>query len=131
MGAAFTAVPAMTSLTYYIPSICEVARPELGMVSPDRDGIAWSYPHLIFTLPLRGRVGSHRAKQDASRGGVKFKAKSLRHPTPPLRVDPRASFARLGPLQGRVRRGVGVNRESQCSGQAQRLNNCRSTSFIG
>jgi hypothetical protein len=27
MGAAVMAVPAMTSLTYYIPSICEVARP--------------------------------------------------------------------------------------------------------
>src|SRR5262245_61979699 len=25
-----------------------------------------------------------------------------RHPTPPLRVDPRASSARLGPLQGRM-----------------------------
>ena len=54
MGAAFTAVPAMTSLTYYIPSICEVARPALGMVSPDRDGIAGSYPH-PRPLPARGR----------------------------------------------------------------------------
>jgi hypothetical protein len=43
---------------------------------------------LLFTLPLRGRVGSHRAQRNARRGGVKFRAESLRHPTPPLRVDP-------------------------------------------
>jgi hypothetical protein len=63
------AVPAMTSLTYYFASICEVAgrRPAWLARTPDCYVIVWSYP-LIFTLPLRGRVGSHRAKQE--RDGV-------------------------------------------------------------
>jgi hypothetical protein len=35
-----------------------------------RTRIQFSNSSVIFTLPWRGRVGSHRAKQDARRGGV-------------------------------------------------------------
>ena len=48
---------------------------------------------LVFTLPWRGRVVSHRAKQDASRGGVKvcpFEQCSSGKITPP-----RSHFAAL------------------------------------
>src|ERR1700736_4216128 len=81
-----------------------------------------------LTLPWRGRVGSHGAKRNAKRGGV---ISQLGHcsrggtVTPPrraLRVDPRASFARLGPLQGRVRSRYAPTaflRQARCTAQLQ------------
>ena len=56
-----------------------------------------------LTLPWRGRVGSHRAKQDARRGGVTVHQRgTVRvrdfHPTPP-----RVARASTLPLQGRVK----------------------------
>jgi len=61
-------------------------------------------PSAVFTLPWRGRVGSHRAQREVGRGGVSgFTHASQRsavlHPTP-------TAFAALKrstlPLQGRV-----------------------------
>ena len=56
-------------------------------------------PALI--LPWRGGSCSHRAKQDARRGGVKLRDQVPPHPAAHfIRVDPRASFARLDPSRG-------------------------------
>jgi hypothetical protein len=49
------------------------------------------------TLPWRGRVGEHRAKRDARRGGVNLANNNKDHPTPPL-----ATLVATLPLQGRV-----------------------------
>ncbi len=63
-----------------------------GLRDRERSGRGTS---VFLTLPWRGRVGEHRAKQDARRGGV---TPVNIHPTPPL-----ISFAATLPLQGRVK----------------------------
>jgi hypothetical protein len=61
-----------------------------------------------LTLRWRGRVDSACAKRETRRGGVTVHPWPIRpvllaaHPTPALRADPSASFARRCPLQGRV-----------------------------
>ena len=70
-----------------------------------------------------GKVGSHRAKQDARRGGVTVHQRHLRgdfHPTPP-----RVTRASTLPLQGRVRR---AHRQAQ-RGTAPAFPSSRSTQY--
>jgi hypothetical protein len=67
------------------------------------------WPHLLLTLPCRGRVGAYRAKRDARRGGVcggQDRINRLRmnnHPTPTKSEEAtlRPTWSTL-PLQGRV-----------------------------
>ena len=57
-------------------------------------------PRAFFTLPWRGRVGSHRAKQDASRGGVKVSQHGRRSRRETV-TPPRRSFHSRRPSPSR------------------------------